>query len=81
MGHREEIKSYIVREGMTMSEVVEKLADEYGWRSSIPTNTPKKKPCIDKSLTAARINTASVSAESFINILLFIVYTSFLPPK
>ena len=27
---RNEIKSYITREGMTMTEVVELLADEYG---------------------------------------------------
>ena len=29
--YRNEIKSYIVRAGMTMSELVEILADEYGW--------------------------------------------------
>ena len=34
MDTRNEIKSYIVREGMTMSEVVERLADDYGWRRS-----------------------------------------------
>ena len=33
---RNEIKSYIVRAGMTMSEVVDYLADEYGWSSSVP---------------------------------------------
>ena len=33
---RNEIKSYITREGMTMTEVVELLADEYGWSSSVP---------------------------------------------
>ena len=32
--YRNEIKAYIVRAGMTMSEVVEVLADEYGWSSS-----------------------------------------------
>ena len=31
--YRNEIKAYIVRAGMTMSEVVEVLADEYGWSS------------------------------------------------
>lgn len=31
--YRNEIKSYIVRAGMTMSEVVDYLADEYGWSS------------------------------------------------
>ncbi len=38
---RNEIKSYITREGMTMTEVVELLADEYGWSSSVP-NLPGK---------------------------------------
>ena len=28
---RNEIKSYIVRQGMTMQEVVDLLSDEYGW--------------------------------------------------
>lgn len=31
--YRNEIKSYIIRAGMTMSEAVEILADEYGWSS------------------------------------------------
>ena len=30
-----EIKSYIVRQGMTMLEVVDLLADEYGWSDSV----------------------------------------------
>ena len=30
---RNEIKSYIVRRGMTMNDVVALLADEYGWTS------------------------------------------------
>lgn len=34
MNIRNEIKSYIVREGMTMREVVEKMAEDYGWSSS-----------------------------------------------
>lgn len=29
--YRNEIKSYIVRTGMTMTEVVDYLSDEYGW--------------------------------------------------
>ena len=33
--YRNEIKSYIIRAGMTMSEAVEILADEYGWSSSV----------------------------------------------
>ena len=37
MNFRNEIKAYIVREGFTMSELVEKLAEQYGWR---PWNGP-----------------------------------------
>ena len=36
---RNEIKSYIVRQGMTMLEVVDLLADEYGWSDSV-SNLP-----------------------------------------
>ena len=36
MDVRNEIKSYIVREGFTLSEVVELLADEYSWSTSVP---------------------------------------------
>ena len=32
---RNEVKSYITREGMTMTEVVDYLSDEYGWSSSV----------------------------------------------
>ena len=32
---RNEIKSYFVRRGMTMQEVVDLLADEYGWSDSV----------------------------------------------
>ena len=41
MDTRNEIKSYIVREGMTMGEVVERLADDYGWNSSVPNLSGK----------------------------------------
>ena len=41
--YRNEIKSYIIRAGMTMSEVVEILADEYGWSSSVPNLSDKLK--------------------------------------
>lgn len=41
--YRNEIKSYIVRAGMTMSEVVDYLADEYGWSRSIPNLSGKLK--------------------------------------
>ena len=32
---RNEIKSYIVRNGCTMQEVVDLLSDEYGWSDSV----------------------------------------------
>ena len=32
---RNEIKSYIVRQGMTMQEVVDILSDEYEWSDSV----------------------------------------------
>ena len=32
---RNEIKSYIVRNGCTMQEVVDLLSDEYGWSASV----------------------------------------------
>ena len=41
MNHRNEIKSYIVRAGMTMQDVVEKLADEYDWSRSVPNLSGK----------------------------------------
>ena len=41
MDIRNEIKSYIVREGMTMTELMEKLADQYGWSASVPNLSGK----------------------------------------
>lgn len=41
MDTRNEIKSYIVREGFTMSELVEKLSDQYGWSASVPNLSGK----------------------------------------
>ena len=32
---RNKIKSYIVWEGMTLTELVDKLADEYGWSGGV----------------------------------------------
>ena len=32
---RNEIKSYIVRSGYTMQEVVDRLAEDYGWSDSV----------------------------------------------
>ena len=41
MNIRNEIKAIIVREGMTMTEVVEKMADQYGWSASVPNLSGK----------------------------------------
>lgn len=41
--YRNKIKSYIIRSGMTMSEAVEILADEYGWSRSVPNLSDKLK--------------------------------------
>ena len=35
MNIRNEIKAQIIRAGMTMQEVVDLLADEYGWSDSV----------------------------------------------
>ncbi len=41
MNVRSIIKSYIVREDMTMSEVVVKLAELHGWSRSVPNFSDK----------------------------------------
>ena len=41
MNTRNGIKAIIVREGMTMSEVVEKMAEQYGWSASVPNLSGK----------------------------------------
>ncbi len=41
MNTRNEIKAIIVREGMTMSEVVEKMAEQYAWSASVPNLSGK----------------------------------------
>lgn len=38
---RNEIKAHIVREGMTTQEVVDLLADEYGWSDSVSNLSAK----------------------------------------
>ena len=38
---RNEIKAYIVREGLTMTKLVEKMADQYGWSASVPNLSGK----------------------------------------
>ena len=44
---RNEIKSYIVRQGMTMQEVVDLLRDEHGWSDSVSnlSNKLRGSPC------------------------------------
>ena len=41
MDIRNEVKSYIVREGMTMTRLVKKLAEQYGWSASVPNLSGK----------------------------------------
>lgn len=41
--YRNEIKSYIVRAGMTMTQVVDYLSDEYSWSRSVPNLSGKLK--------------------------------------
>ncbi len=41
MNIRNEIKSYIVKEGMTMRELVDMLAYEYDWSDSVPNFSGK----------------------------------------
>ena len=41
MNIRNEIKAIMVREGMTMSEVVAKMAEQYGWSASVPNLSGK----------------------------------------
>ena len=43
MNIRNEIKSYIVREGVTMSDLIRKLAIVHGWSASIPNLSDKLK--------------------------------------
>ncbi len=41
MNIRSTIKSYIVREGMTMADLVDKLAERHGWSRSVPSFSDK----------------------------------------
>ena len=43
MNIRNEIKSYIAREGITMSDLVAKLSAAYGWSASVPNLSEKLK--------------------------------------
>lgn len=41
MDIRNELKSYIVKEGMTMRELVDMFSFEYGWSDSVPNFSGK----------------------------------------
>ena len=41
MNTRNVIKSILTREGMTMTEIVEKMANQYGWSASVPNFSGK----------------------------------------
>ena len=41
MNVRNEIKAQIIRTGMTMQQVVERLSDEYGWSDSVSNLSAK----------------------------------------
>lgn len=41
MNIRNEIKSYIIRTGWTMLNLVEELSERYGWSSSVPNLSAK----------------------------------------
>ena len=45
MNIRNEIKAYIVREGFTMSELVEKLAEQYGRWPALRVSAKKNPSC------------------------------------
>ena len=38
---RNELKSYIVKEGMTVRELIDMLSFEYGWSNSVPNFSGK----------------------------------------
>lgn len=41
MDTRNEIRAYIAWEGWTMADLVEKLAEQYGWSASVPNLSGK----------------------------------------
>ena len=43
MNTKNEIKSQIIRAGFTMQEIVEKMADQYDWSSSVSNFSAKLK--------------------------------------
>jgi hypothetical protein len=51
---RNEIKSYIIRQGMTMQEVVDLLRDEHGWSDSVSnlSNKLQRESCAMSKLSS-----------------------------
>ena len=45
MSIRNEIKAQIVRAGFTMQELVDRLAEEYGWSDSVSRRGCSRRPC------------------------------------
>ncbi len=43
MNIRNDIKAHIIREGMTMNEVLDRLFEQYGWSKSVPNLSGKLK--------------------------------------
>lgn len=60
---RNEIKSYIVRQGMTMQEVVDLLRDEHGWSDSVSNLSNK----LQRESLAAAVNYLSEHSISTID--------------
>ena len=61
--YRNEIKSYIVRTGMTMTEVVDYLSDEYGWSRSVPNLSGKLKRNVFIRARVWRIGMIAITAD------------------
>ena len=71
---RNEIKSYIVRQGMTMQEVVDLLHDEHGWSDSVSNLSnklqreslrylcPAPRPCLYRAAVPGAIGSAMAAA-------------------
>ena len=52
---RNEIKSYIVRSGYTMQEVVDRLSEDYGWSDSVSNLSNKLQRDIRDSVEAVQL--------------------------
>ena len=62
---RNEIKSYIVRSGYTMQEVVDRLSEDYGWSDSVSNLSNKLQReslrYVEAMVSRARTQTTSTS--------------------